>query len=132
MSKRRPYVRSMDGWWKRNPFFVEYVLHESTAFFVLAYAIILLAGLVRLGQGEAAWNAWLECMKSAPAIIVHLILLAAIVYHALSWFKLMPVTLPPIRFGGKELEAGLIVKGALIVSIASSIALFALIRGLAS
>ncbi|MDR0379032.1 MAG: fumarate reductase subunit C, partial [Candidatus Accumulibacter sp.] len=26
MSKRRPYVRSMDGWWKKNPFYVEYMI----------------------------------------------------------------------------------------------------------
>ena len=25
MSKRRPYVRSMDGWWKRDAYFVKYM-----------------------------------------------------------------------------------------------------------
>ena len=54
MNKRRPYVRSMDGWWRKNPFFVEYMIHEGTALFVAAYAAILLTGLVRLAQGEAA------------------------------------------------------------------------------
>jgi fumarate reductase subunit C len=38
VNKRRPYVRSMDGWWKKNPFFVEYMIHEGTALFVAAYA----------------------------------------------------------------------------------------------
>jgi L-lactate utilization protein LutB len=38
VSKRRPYVRSMDGWWRKNPFFVEYMIHEGTALFVAAYA----------------------------------------------------------------------------------------------
>jgi fumarate reductase subunit C len=28
----------MDGWWKKNPFFVEYMIHEATALFVAAYA----------------------------------------------------------------------------------------------
>ena len=49
MSKRRPYVRSMDGWWKKNPYYVEYMVHEGTALFVAAYAITLLVGLIRLG-----------------------------------------------------------------------------------
>jgi fumarate reductase subunit C len=132
MSKRRPYVRSMDGWWKKNPFFIEYVLHESTAIFVLAYALVLLGGLVCLGRGEASWNAWLEFLKSAPVVALHLILLVEIVYHAFSWFKLLPVTLPPIRLGNRPVQAGLLVKGGVVASIASSILLFALIRGLAS
>ena len=34
IGKRRPYVRPMAGWWRRNPFFVEYMIHEGTAFFV--------------------------------------------------------------------------------------------------
>jgi fumarate reductase subunit D len=64
VNKRRPYVRSMDGWWRKNPFFVEYMIHEGTALFVAAYAGILLTGLVRLSQGEAAWNAWLASLKN--------------------------------------------------------------------
>ena len=36
MSKRRPYVRPMDGWWKKHPFYIEYMIHEWTAFFVAA------------------------------------------------------------------------------------------------
>ena len=50
MSKRKPYVRPMEGWWKKNPYFVEYMVHESTALFVAAYALTLLVGLVRLSQ----------------------------------------------------------------------------------
>ena len=45
---------------EEKPVFVEYMIHEGTALFVAAYAFTLLVGLVRLGQGEAAWNGWLE------------------------------------------------------------------------
>ncbi|MCB1828942.1 MAG: fumarate reductase subunit C, partial [Gammaproteobacteria bacterium] len=72
MSKRRPYVRPMEGWWKKNPYFVEYMIHESTALFVAGYAFVLLVGLVRLGQGEAAWNGWLEALSSPFSLIIHL------------------------------------------------------------
>ena len=30
MSNRRPYVRSMDGWWKRDAYFVRYMAREVT------------------------------------------------------------------------------------------------------
>ena len=35
MSARRPYVRPMAGWWRRNPWFVEYMVHEATALAVV-------------------------------------------------------------------------------------------------
>ena len=34
MNQRRPYVRPMTGWWKKNPYFVEYMVHEGSALFV--------------------------------------------------------------------------------------------------
>ena len=47
MTVRKPYVRPMAGWWRRNPFFVRYMMRELTAPFVAIYALILLIGLVR-------------------------------------------------------------------------------------
>lgn len=131
MSKRRPYIRPMDGWWKKNPFFIEYVIHESTAFFVLAYALTLLVGLVRLSQGETAWNAWLACLKTPLAVVFHVCLLAGVVYHAFSWFKLMPVTLPPIRIGGRKLRADEIVTGGLVAAVVGAVFVYTLVWGLA-
>ena len=126
MSKRKPYVRSMDGWWKKNPYYVEYMIHEGTALFVAAYAITLLVGLVRLGQGEAAWNVWLEAMKSPLSLVCHLVFLVAIAYHAFTWFKLFPLTMPPIRGGGKRLEPGVVVGGGWTAAIVAALALLGL------
>ena len=132
MSKRKPYVRSMDGWWKKNPFFVEYVFHESTALFVLAYAVTLLVGLIRLGQGEAAWNGWLAALQSPVALVFHLALLVAIAYHAYTWFKIMPITLPPIRVGGEKLSPCAIITGGLVAAAVASLGLIVLVWRIAA
>jgi hypothetical protein len=42
----------MTGWWKRDPFFVRYMAREATAIFVYLYAIVLVAGLSALANGE--------------------------------------------------------------------------------
>ena len=131
MSKRRPYVRSMDGWWKKNPFYVEYMIHEGTALFVMAYGIVLTFGLVRLTQGEAAWEGWLDAMKSPLSIIFHLVLLAAIAYHAFTWFKLFPLTTPPVIINGKKLEPELIVRGGWAAAVGATIVSFLIVWGLA-
>ena len=127
MSKRRPYVRPMDGWWKKNPYYVEYMVHEGTALFVAAYAFTLLVGLVRLGQGEAAWNGWLEALKSPLSLVFHFAFLVAIAYHTYTWFKIMPITLPPIMVGGKKVEACVITGSGLAAAVVASLGLFALV-----
>ena len=132
MSKRKPYVRSMDGWWKKNPFFVEYVIHESTALFVLAYAVTLLVGLIRLGQGEAAWNGYLAALQSPLALVFHLALLVAIAYHTYTWFKIMPITLPPIRVGGEKLSPCAIITGGLTAAVVAGLGLIVLVWRIAA
>jgi fumarate reductase subunit C len=117
----------MDGWWKKNPYYVEYMVHESTALFVAAYALILLVGLVRLGQGEAAWNAWLEVLKSPVSVICHLVLLAGALYHTYSWFKILPITMPPVIVGGKKLAPEVLTGSALAVAAAAGLALLGLV-----
>ena len=132
MSKRKPYVRSMDGWWKKNPWYVEYMIHECTALFVAAYAITLLVGLVRLGQGEAAWNGWLEAMKSPLSLVCHLVFLVAIAYHAFTWFKLFPLTMPPIVVNGKRLEPGVVVGSGWTAAVVAALALLGLVWRIAA
>ena len=131
MSKRKPYVRSMDGWWKKNPFFVEYMMHESTALFVAAYALVLLVGILRLTEGEAAWNGWLAAMQSPGAIVAHLVMLAGALYHTYSWFKILPITMPPVVVGGKKMAPEALTNSALTVAAVAGLLLIAVVWGIA-
>jgi fumarate reductase subunit C len=130
MSDRRPYVRSMDGWWRRDAYFIRYMAREVTAVFVAAYAAVLLVGLVRLGQGEAAFNAWLQALKSPLSLLFHLILLATFVYHTWSWFNIMPKTLPMMFVGGKRVQPGTITGTGLAAAVVASLAVFFIVRGM--
>jgi fumarate reductase subunit C len=110
MSAKRPYVRPMQGWWKRDPYFISYMWRETTALAVALYAVVLAVGVVRLAQGEAAWNGWLAALKSPLSVLLHLVLLAAMVVHAKSWFEIMPKTMPAMQMGGKRVEASTITR----------------------
>jgi fumarate reductase subunit C len=121
----------MDGWWKKNPYYVEYMIHEGTALFVIAYSIVLTFGLVCLAQGEAAWNGWLAAMQSPLSVIFHLILLVGIAYHTFTFFKLFPLTTPPVVLGGKKLEPDAIVRGGWTAGIVVAIVSFVIVWGLA-
>ncbi|MCM2312443.1 MAG: hypothetical protein NDI84_13670 [Steroidobacteraceae bacterium] len=126
---RRPYVRPMAGWWRRNPFFFEYMVHEATALFVAAYALVLLVGLLRLAQGEAAWNGWLEALRSPGSVVFHVVLLAAIGYHGWTWFRIMPKTMPPLVVGGKRVAPAVITVCGLAAAAVCSLAVLVLVWG---
>ena len=132
MSKRRPYVRPMDGWWKKHPFYIEYMIHEWTAFFVAAYAFTLLAGVICLALGEAAWNCWLATMQSPLSIIFHVALLVGVAYHAFTWFKLFPLTMPPVVVGGKKVAPDVIVRSGFTAAIVCAVGLLAVVWRIAA
>ena len=120
------YIRPMDGWWKKNPFFMRYMAREFTALAVLAYSIVLTVGVVRLAQGEAAWNGWLDALQTPWSMVFHALLLVAFFVHAKSWFEIMPKTMPMMFVGGHRVSASAITRTGWAATLAASALLFAL------
>jgi fumarate reductase subunit C len=115
----------MAGWWRRDPYFMRYMVREATALAVALYAIVLLVGVLRLAQGEAAWNGWLAALRSPLSIALHMVLLAAMVYHTISWFEIMPKTLPMMFIRGQRVSARAITRTGLAAAALAALALFA-------
>ena len=111
MSARNTYVRPMTGWYRRHPRFIAYVLREGTSVFVALYAVILLWGLTALADGPEAWAHWLNALASPQSVLVHLMILAAAVYHTITWFRVAPKATPPLRFGGRQVPDRAIILG---------------------
>jgi fumarate reductase subunit C len=131
MAARRPYVRGMDGWWNRVPFFKRYMAREVTAFFVAVYGLLMLAGLVRLSQGPAAFGQWLQQLQSGWSIALHVVLLLVFAYHTYSWFEIMPKTMPPVVVGGKKLAPQTITGLGIAAAVAASAFVLLVAWGLA-
>lgn len=129
---RDPYVRPMAGWWRRDRYFMHYMAREATAPFVVAYAIVLLVGIVRLSQGEAAFAEWVDALRSPPSIAFHAALLAVFLYHTWSWFRIMPKTLPPVVVGARRLSGAAITALGLAASALASLGLLLLAWALGS
>lgn len=129
-SARRPYVRPMGRWWRRDPFFMRYMAREATAVIVALYALVLLSGLVCLVRGEAAWNAWTQALRSPVSVALHLMLLVGMVYHTFSWFEIMPKTMPMIFIGGQRLQPSVITRTGLAAAVVASAGLFLLVWSL--
>jgi fumarate reductase subunit C len=119
----RTYRRSMRHWWRRDPFFRRYMLREATAVAVALYAVVLACGVVCLALGEPAWDAWRGALRSPPSLLLHLVLFAAMIVHARSWFEIMPKTMPPICIAGRRLAPGTITRAGWAAAILASVAL---------
>jgi len=120
----KTYTRPMAGWWRRNPYYLWYMLREASCLFVTAYALVLLAGLFRLAQGKQAYEAWLQALASPLSLAFHAVALVLVLYHAWTWFRVMPRTMPFLRIGGRRVPDGFIVASAFASSIVLSGALF--------
>ena len=129
MDKRRPYIRSMAGWWTRDPYYIRYMAMEATSVLVAVYAVILLVGLARLSQGEAAYNGWLDALKSRWSVGFHVLILLVFLYHMWSWFKIMPKTLPTIYLGGWKLPQPAITWTGVVVAVVLNLLVLGILMG---
>ena len=129
---RKPYRRPMQGWWKRDPYYIRYLAMEATSLLIAVYTLILLFGLFRLSQGEAAFNGWLEALRSPVSVAFHGILLVAFVYHSYSWFKIMPKTLPAIYLGGEKLGQPMITRIGVAAAVVVNLLVIATLVGMPS
>jgi fumarate reductase subunit C len=127
-AKRGGYRRPMDGWWQRNAFFKRYMVRELTAFGVAIYAVILAVGVLRLAQGESAWNGWLAALKSPLSLALHALLLVSMIEHARSWFEIMPKTMPYLYTGGQQVAPSTIQRSGWIASVVAAVAVYLIAR----
>lgn len=129
MSARKPYIRPMDGWWRKNPFFMRYMVREASAVFLAIYAVILLAGVFRLSQGAAAYEAWLAALTNPFVIVFHGIALLTVTYHAYTWWKVMPKTLPMLHVAGRRIPEIALSAIGWAAALGVSVFIYAFARG---
>jgi fumarate reductase subunit C len=116
---RRPLVRECPPttWYFRQPRYLRYMSREITSIFVGAYCVLLVVGLQRLAAGPAAWDGFLQALRTPASIVFQFLALVAAVYHAATWFnatqKAMPVQI------GEDFVPGSVISGAHYVAWAA-------------
>ncbi|QEO40253.1 fumarate reductase subunit FrdC [Vibrio cholerae] len=109
MSNRKPYVREMKRtWWKDHPFYRFYMGREATVLPLILFTLFLTVGLGSLVKGPEAWQTWLDFMANPLVIAINLVALAGSLFHAQTFFSMMPQVVP-IRLGGKLVDKKIIV-----------------------
>lgn len=108
--KRLPPRRWKTTWCLETRGYRLFMLRELTAFFVGAYVIFMLVVLARLGGDAAAFDDFARALASPLSIGLHLLALAAAVYHSITWFNISPRITPP-RIGDDPLPDALVSVG---------------------
>jgi fumarate reductase subunit C len=75
-------------WFLRNRHLAMYALRELTSVFVAGYAIFLMVVLARQGQGRQAFGIFFRNVLQSPlSLVLHLIVLAFVVFHSVTSFN---------------------------------------------
>jgi fumarate reductase subunit C len=124
---RKPYVRPMSNtWWLEKPEFKLYMLRELTSVFVGGYAVVMLVGLKRLGEGQAAYEAFLAALTSPLAITFHVVALLFAVLHSATFFFAAPAALP-LQIGEEKVSPGIVAGAHYAAWAVVSLAVFVLV-----
>jgi fumarate reductase subunit C len=92
---RMPHAREMTSEWIfRHPRYLRYLAREVTCLFIGTYTLLMVWGLRELSNGPAAWQAFLECLRTPASVTFHVLALGFASYHSITWFNLTPKALP--------------------------------------
>lgn len=124
---RRPYVRSMTCWWLKHPIYRVYMLRELTAAAVAVFAIEVLCGVLALNSGPFAWHGWLAFLAHPAGILLNVVVMALLAFHAWSWFDIMPKTIPPIVLNGRRVPDAVVTRGGQLLFALVTVLLVSLV-----
>jgi fumarate reductase subunit C len=75
-------------WFLHNRYLISYAVRELTSVFVAGYAIFLLIVLARQNQGRQAFgNFYRSVLENPLSLILHLMVLAFVVFHSVTSFN---------------------------------------------
>ena len=112
-----------DGWWMGHARYRRYVLFAATGGVLWLAALIVLGGIRALGNGAAAWEAYLASLGSPIGIVVMSLIVISTLFFAFRWLRvgvkiplvaIGPVPAPPepviwvAHFGGLAALTGLL------------------------
>lgn len=87
----RWYRRPMSTWWwlgKRT--YLMFILRELSSVLVAWFVVFLLLTVCAIGNGEAAYQQFLEWAGSPLVVLVNVVALLFLILHTVTWFNLTP------------------------------------------
>lgn len=100
-------TRMSTYWWLKRRSYLTFITRELTSVFI-AWAVVFLLFLVRaVSGGDASYRAFLDWAAAPAILLLNVVTLVFVVFHAVTWFNLAPQALA-VRIAGRRVPGGLI------------------------
>jgi len=111
MTELRLYRRPVSTWWwtRKRSYFV-FVMRELSSIFIAWFVVYLLLLVYAVGQGEAAYQRFLDWASSPWVIALNVVALVFVLLHTVTWFALTPQAMA-VRVAGRAVPAFHIIAG---------------------
>jgi fumarate reductase subunit C len=94
-------------WWLSRQSYVAFITRELSSIFV-AWAVVYILLLVRaVGQGALSYEQFLRWSSSPVVLLLNVVTLLLVVFHAITWFNLAPQAMV-VHAGGRRVPGRLI------------------------
>jgi fumarate reductase subunit C len=87
----KPYQPRMSPFWyfDRWPY-LKFMLREASSAFVAYFAIVILLQIAAINGGPITYANFNALMRTPPMLILNVLALAFVCFHAITWFMLVP------------------------------------------
>ncbi len=96
---RRPPMSTY--WWLKRRGYVAFILRELSSIFVAWFVVYLLLLVRAVSQGDARYQQFLHWSGSPVVLLLNLVTLFFVVFHAITWFNLAPQAMV-VRLGARR------------------------------
>ena len=94
---RKPYIHKQpDGWYKKNSFYIWYMLREATSLTTAITALNLFYGIACLAGSQEAWMGWIAWQKNPIMFLLNLAGIVGALLNSKTWFEAIPKNSCPI------------------------------------
>ena len=120
------YIQSTErfSWWLRQKRYLRYMMRELSSLFIGGFTLLMISGVYRLSESEAAYTQWLNGLWNNLTILSVIIFIFS-VYHSYTWFIVTPKAMP-LKFAGKRVASWIIIGAHLLLWFVCSLVIWLL------
>jgi fumarate reductase subunit C len=89
-------------WWLTRRTYLAFILRELSSVCVAWFVVFLLMLVAAVSRGEESYRQFLSWSGSPVVVVLNLVSLFFVVFHAVTWFNLAPQAMP-VRLRGKRI-----------------------------
>jgi fumarate reductase subunit C len=115
-------------WWMQRRSYFAFILREVSSLSVAWFVVYLLMLTHAVTQGQPNYEAFLDWSRRPSILLLNLVSLGLVVFHAVTWFNLAPQAMV-VHFGGRRVPGSIIAASNYGAWIVASIVVIWLLVG---